>query len=339
MRQRTWASLAEISAFCKENGIRSREAYSKARQAGILPFHFPSHPTVTHSTTWAEILWVRLADFSAYCQEFGITGFREYQRRYNSGLLPPDFPPNPRNAYNSTLDMLGWARTDIRACKWIAESQVRRVFERVLGEKFPKRRPRWLIFDGSRLELDGYCRNLNLAFEYQGEYHYAFVEPHHRDKTLESVQTVDAVKLDLCKARGVNLICVPCGLRDKETFVLEELARVGHSDIMARLDFYRANRAQIVRAQLEQEAVEYKRHPRRHEFELSDDEVGGLIDLYGAPGYWDLRTLLEEGGSVVMQNYTTTEIDTVEAMRFIEYLKYLEDHGRSTTRVLVHLTK
>ena len=53
---------------------------------------------------------------------------------------------------------------------FIREERCRRIFEDILGEKFPNVRPSWLLNKktGYRLELDGYCPKLKLAFEYDG---------------------------------------------------------------------------------------------------------------------------------------------------------------------------
>ena len=55
-----------------------------------------------------------------------------------------------------------------------SEKICREVFEVLFNRLFPKTRPAWLINPGTRrrLELDGYCKELGLAFEYNGEQHY-----------------------------------------------------------------------------------------------------------------------------------------------------------------------
>jgi len=91
------------------------------------------------------------------------------------------------------------------------EEICRAFFEQLFGKPFPKVRPAWL--EGSKgrsLELDGYCGELALAFEHQGEHHYRIVPvftPTAAD--LKAVQANDALKRRLCEEHGVALIAIP----------------------------------------------------------------------------------------------------------------------------------
>lgn len=77
------------------------------------------------------------------------------------------------------------------------ERIVRGIFEATFGDKFPKTKPAWLAKrTGRKLELDGYCGKLNLAFEYQG--------PHHEQH--ETVAATDALKRAACRGHGVTLV-------------------------------------------------------------------------------------------------------------------------------------
>ena len=61
------------------------------------------------------------------------------------------------------------------------------------------------------MELDGYCEELKLAFEYQGKQHHQKM-PHyfHKQKDDFSYQLEkDETKRELCRNQGVNLIEVP----------------------------------------------------------------------------------------------------------------------------------
>src|SRR3989344_320104 len=92
----------------------------------------------------------------------------------------------------------------------IGENICRCYFEVFFKEKFPKKYPKWLKGSkGKNLELDGYCKKLNLAFEYQGEQHH---KPNHyfnRSFSLEKIKKHDEFKKQKCKERGVTLIQVP----------------------------------------------------------------------------------------------------------------------------------
>lgn len=92
------------------------------------------------------------------------------------------------------------------------ESISRTIFEQMFGYKFVKIRPEWLINDktGRKLELDGYCAELNIAFEYQGRQHFEFVkEFKSTDATLQSQIDRDNLKINRCKELGITLIHIP----------------------------------------------------------------------------------------------------------------------------------
>ena len=57
---------------------------------------------------------------------------------------------------------------------------------RLLNKKFKKVRPLWLINyeTGFCLELDGYCKQLKLAFEYDGIQHHIYLNPFHKSKEV-----------------------------------------------------------------------------------------------------------------------------------------------------------
>ncbi|WP_315767599.1 MULTISPECIES: hypothetical protein [unclassified Bradyrhizobium] len=82
-------------------------------------------------------------------------------------------------------------------CRPKGERIVREIFEATFGARFPKVKPAWLaVRTGRKLELDGYCEKLAIAFEYQG--------PHH--KSQATVRATDALKRKACRAHRVTLV-------------------------------------------------------------------------------------------------------------------------------------
>ena len=74
---------------------------------------------------------------------------------------------------------------------------------------------------GWPLELDGYCSELELTFEYQGQQHY---DPDTYLNTLrpgafEGLVERDRLNKTLCEAAGVQLVVVPYVVKDKGNFV------------------------------------------------------------------------------------------------------------------------
>ena len=88
-----------------------------------------------------------------------------------------------------------------------SEKLCREIFEDLLLEPFPTKRPHWL----DKLELDGYNENLNIAFEYNGKQHYEFNKRFHNNDPEEFNRQIarDKKKYSICQKRGLNLIIVP----------------------------------------------------------------------------------------------------------------------------------
>jgi len=87
------------------------------------------------------------------------------------------------------------------------EAVTRYVFEKAFGVPFPRIRPDWLRGPrGGKLEYDGYNEELQLAFEYQGVYHYKQITER---GNLEEHKDRDATKRAISQQRGVCLIEVP----------------------------------------------------------------------------------------------------------------------------------
>ena len=112
---------------------------------------------------------------------------------------------NPNNIKNGT-----WCP----ACsKGIGERVCRLIFEKIFQASFPSVFPDWLKSPVTqrKLELDGYCQALAIAFEYNGEQHYT-------DDTLYPQSQYDSIKILMCHTRGIRL------------FVIEGIDRVGNYD-------------------------------------------------------------------------------------------------------------
>lgn len=86
------------------------------------------------------------------------------------------------------------------------------------------------------MELDGYCRSLNIAFEHQGEQHYEDNHIFHSKQTYKRRKRDDKRKEALCIAHKVALIKVPeiprfLKLDDVKEYIIEECKkkRIGGS--------------------------------------------------------------------------------------------------------------
>ncbi|MBA7504970.1 hypothetical protein ES706_03632 [subsurface metagenome] len=120
-----------------------------------------------------------------------------------------------RCKYDHEFDM----RLDsVREGKWCPhckeryrEQVCRGLFETIFNKKFYKARPDWLKNEnGQQLELDGYNKELKLAFETQGSQHYEYPNFFHKTyKDFLRQQANDEIKRELNKQNGVILIEIP----------------------------------------------------------------------------------------------------------------------------------
>ena len=88
-----------------------------------------------------------------------------------------------------------------------SEKLVRIAFEAIFRKGFPNSRPYFLKSEkGRNLELDGYCEELSLAFEFDGSQHFKKTRFQGSEKALEDIRLRDIEKNELCANQGVTLI-------------------------------------------------------------------------------------------------------------------------------------
>jgi len=108
-----------------------------------------------------------------------------------------------------------------------SEIAFREIMEQLFNTKFPKKRPIWLVNeDNNRLELDGYNKELGVAFEYQGRQHFEIVKAFKGTKEkLFKTQKHDFIKKELCKKHNIILLCPTYKLDENEfeDFIKKEL--------------------------------------------------------------------------------------------------------------------
>lgn len=126
---------------------------------------------------------------------------------------------------NSVKDAGSWCPRCFGARRWKTEEDVRRAFEEATGRKAPSTRPPFL----GGLELDGYCEELGVAFEYNGKQHYEYVPFFHRNGPgdLAAQQERDRRTEAGCDEEGVALIVIPYWVDDPAEALRKELELLG----------------------------------------------------------------------------------------------------------------
>ena len=105
------------------------------------------------------------------------------------------------------------------------ENKCRDIFERLTRVKFLKMRHKWIRNPKTNfsLELDGYCEELNLAFEYDGDQHHKYNKFFHKYTSLEEIQFKDQFKDQLCIENGIKLLRIKYDIEDKEELIKDFL--------------------------------------------------------------------------------------------------------------------
>lgn len=89
------------------------------------------------------------------------------------------------------------------------EKYVRDKIEKLTGHKFPTVYPSWLISAQTSFELDGYNKELGIAFETQGPQHYEFNKKYYANYPDYYRRILhDQIKRDKCEKQGIGLIII-----------------------------------------------------------------------------------------------------------------------------------
>lgn len=99
----------------------------------------------------------------------------------------------------------------IKVPKGSSKSEIimREILEELTNKKWPSCRPDWLRSQqtGYNLEIDCYCEELKVGFEYMGAQHYKIGKKYVKNENqLVDVQKRDLEKLTLSKTAGITLI-------------------------------------------------------------------------------------------------------------------------------------
>lgn len=211
--------------------------------------------TVLHGS-WCRQCWdekhagkhLRLKDGLEQAKEIAAKQHGEcLSTKYITGITPLHWKCQNGHEWHTGL-------SDIKKGTWcpecgsgVRERLCRHYFEKITGQLFPKSKPKWLINSlGNRMELDGYCEEIGIAFEHQGEQHYRKVAHfNRRDETLARRIVDDAQKRNLCLEKRISLIEVPFHIPKNElsTYIFNHLKNLSLSlqlvnlDTIARLEY------------------------------------------------------------------------------------------------------
>jgi hypothetical protein len=170
--------------------------------------------------TWCAACEGKARHSIEYCKEIAIErGGECVSIVYENAQKPLNWKCSKGHPWTTNLTHIISSGTWCPSCKYKNEQKCREILEATLETKFPKRRPPFL--DG--MELDGYCEELQLAFEYDGEQHYQAIEHWGGEEALKKRQEDDKIKDDLCVANKVKLIRIPYSEEDKEAFIKKYL--------------------------------------------------------------------------------------------------------------------
>lgn len=93
-------------------------------------------------------------------------------------------------------------------CSSSGELYCKYIFEKLFGYEFAKIRPNFLRYINKKnLEIDGFCQELNVAFEHQGRQHFEIIAAFEiGEESLKRQQERDQFKREKCKEFGIKLL-------------------------------------------------------------------------------------------------------------------------------------
>lgn len=90
------------------------------------------------------------------------------------------------------------------------ENFIRKRIQLITGKSFPTVLPEWLMTSsGTRMELDGYCEELGIAFEAQGPQHTIYSRKYYKDYSEYYKRLIsDEMKARISEEYGIGLIII-----------------------------------------------------------------------------------------------------------------------------------
>lgn len=198
----------------KDEKIAQEKSILKQRLFPKEPLNYYSddlnHYFTDHSSTISDN-----SDYSFENDFYTKIPLDESNREYNMSVI------DRLNALDNTQSFSSRTVNSYVQPKYesVGENVCRKVLEDLYQTSFPSTRPNFLRNPetGYNLELDGYSRELNMAFEYQGKQHYEYPNDFHSSKQhfLQQVRR-DRFKAEKCQQMSVYLLVIPYSIPTQE---------------------------------------------------------------------------------------------------------------------------
>ena len=200
-----------------------------------------SHPSwlanfksVKHGNTWCAVCAQNKLTLKE-CQDLAISrGGKCLSTKYINAHISMEWKCKENHTWLAIFKSVKHGNTWCPYCpKSRSEKLCREILQEYTGLSFTSIRPNLLKNDvsGHNLELDGFCEDLRLAFEYQGKQHDEYIPFFHRKEgDFERQQERDKLKLDLCKKHDIDVLIIPHTLsyqneNELRIFIKEELIK------------------------------------------------------------------------------------------------------------------
>lgn len=232
----TIAQMRDIAATHKGLCLASRyqNANTKLKWQCMNGHRWWALPSLVKKGHWcAECAGVKKLDLKDVQKVARTRGGQCLSQQYNNSNEKLKWRCMEGHMWFATFANIKWGRWCPECSTGLGERICRAYVEQIFGRKFPKSRPTWLINEeGFRMELDGYCRTLGLAFEHQGLQHFQQRSQFQTAKQFAKRQRDDIQKKNLCNQNNVTLIEVPqipdlLPLTQIQSYIIEQCQQKG----------------------------------------------------------------------------------------------------------------
>lgn len=157
-------------------------------------------------------------DYSYIKQIIEKEGYKLLSKKYENAIDHLIVKCPKEHQYNTRFYNFQKGHRCAYCSKYKNEEICRKIMEEIFQVSFKKSKP----FYPNKMELDGYNKEIGLAFEYNGEQHYYHVPFFHpKNEDFEKRKQYDRKKQKLCKENDITLIIIPYWEKDNlENFIL-----------------------------------------------------------------------------------------------------------------------